>query len=147
MANTSSIERLGGEVDRLVAELNRMEEEELQSQLSAKRHYMIDENENDVNNPHHEHVQATTTLGSEEVVEEIINKPSLEDPLEEGFAQFKFDLDHDMVSEQAEALLDFTPEIRLENGETTEISSPDTSSSATKEEEKEEYLESIEHLE
>jgi hypothetical protein len=147
MANTSSIERLGGEVDRLVAELNRMEEEELQSQLSAKRHYMIDENENDVNNPHHEHVQATTTLGSEEVVEEIINKPSLEDPLEEGFAQFKFDLDHDMVSEQAEALLDFTPEIRLENGETTEISSPDTSSSATKEEEKEEPLESIEHLE
>jgi hypothetical protein len=147
MANTSSIERLEGEVDRLVAELNRMEEEELQSQLRAERHYMIDENENDVSNPHHEHVQATTTLGSEEVVEEIVNKPSLKDPLEEGFAQFEFDLDLDMISEKAEALLDFTTEIRPENGETTEISSPETSSSAAKEEEKEEHLESIEHLE
>jgi hypothetical protein len=147
MANTSSIERLEGELDRLVAELNRMEEEELQSQLRAERHYMIDENENDMSNPYHEHVQATTTLGSEEVVEEIVNKPSLKDPLEESFAQFEFDLDLDMISVQAEALLASTPEIRPENGETTEISSLDTSSSATKEEEKDEHLESVEHLE
>jgi hypothetical protein len=47
---------------------------------------MIDED--DSSNPYHEHVQATTTLGSEEVVKEIINEPSLEDPLEETFAQF-----------------------------------------------------------
>jgi hypothetical protein len=59
-----------------------MEEEELQSQLMAERHYMIDENES--NNPHHEHVQATTTLGSEEV---IVNKPSLDDPFEDRCAQ------------------------------------------------------------
>jgi hypothetical protein len=79
------------------------------------RHYMIDED--DSSNPHHEHVQATTTLGSEEVVEEIVNEPSLEDPLEESFAHLKFDLDLDMIHEQAEDLLDST-----ENGKTTEIS-------------------------
>jgi hypothetical protein len=140
-----AIERLGGQFDRLVSELNRMEEEEFQSQLMVERHYMADENES--SNLHHKHVQATTTLRSEEVVEEIVNKPSLEDPLEESFAQFEFDLDLDMISEQAKALLDSTPEVRPENGETTEISSPDTSSSAAKEEEKEEHLESVEHLE
>jgi hypothetical protein len=111
----------------------------------AERHYMIDEN--DKSNPHHEHAHATTRLGSEEVVEEIVNEPSLKDHLEESCTQFEFDLDLDMVSEQAEALLDSTPEIRPENGETIEILSSDTSSSATKEEEKEEHLESIEHLE
>jgi hypothetical protein len=51
-----------------------------------------------------------------------------------------------MVSEQVEALLDSTPEIRHENGETTEILSIDTSLSAAKEEEKEKHLECIEHL-
>jgi hypothetical protein len=51
-----------------------------------------------------------------------------------------------LVPEQDEALLDSTPEIRPENGETTEISFPTTSSSTT-EEEKGEHLESVEHLE
>jgi hypothetical protein len=37
------------------------------------------------------------------------NKPSLEDPLEERFAQFEFDLNLDMIREQAQALLDPTP--------------------------------------
>jgi hypothetical protein len=41
-----------------------------------------------------------------------------------------------MIPKQAEALLDSTPEIRLENGETTEISFSNTSSSAAEEEEK-----------
>jgi hypothetical protein len=100
---------------------------------------MIDKD--DSSNPHHEHVQAMTTLGSEEVVEDIVNKPSQEDPLEESFPQFEFDLDLDMISEQAKTLLDSTPEIQLENGETTEISFPSTSSSAAKEEEKDEHLE------
>jgi hypothetical protein len=36
--------------------------------------------------PYHEHVQATTTFESEEVVEEIFCEQSLEDPLEESFA-------------------------------------------------------------
>jgi hypothetical protein len=122
MANTSAIESLKGQLDRLVAKLNRMQEEELQSQLVVERHYMIDED--DSTNPHHEHVQATTTLGSEEVVEEIVNEPSLEDHLEESFAHLEFDLDLDMIHEQA-----------------------NTSSSAVEEEEKDEHLESFEHLE
>jgi hypothetical protein len=44
-------------------------------------------------------------------------EPSLEDPLEESFAQFEFDLDLDVVHEQVKALLDPTPEMRTENGE------------------------------
>jgi hypothetical protein len=43
--------------------------------------------------------------------------------------------------------LDSTPEIRPESGDTTEISFPNTSSSAAKKEEKGEHLEYIEHLE
>jgi uncharacterized coiled-coil protein SlyX len=78
MANTSAIQRLEGQLNHLVAELNRMEEEELQDQLMANGHYMIDED--DSNNLHYEHVQATTTLGSEVVFEKIVNEPSLEDP-------------------------------------------------------------------
>ena len=44
-------------------------------------------------------------------------EPSLDDPLEESIAQFEFDLDLDMVHEQAKALLDPTPEMWTENGE------------------------------
>jgi hypothetical protein len=84
-----------------------MEEEEFQSQLMVERHYMIDDD--DSNNPHYEYVQATTTLRSEEVVEEILNEPSLEDPLEESFTQFEFDMDLDRIPVQSEALLDSTP--------------------------------------
>jgi hypothetical protein len=137
-----AIKRYEGQFDYLVPEFKRIEEDELQSQLIAERHCMIDEDES--SNPHHEHVQATTTLESEDVVEEIANEPSLEDPLKESCAQFEFDLDLDMLCEQAE-VLDSTLKIRLENGETTEISFP--SSSAVEEEEKNEHLESVEHLE
>jgi hypothetical protein len=139
------IAKLEGQFDYLVAKLNRMEEEELQSQLMARWHYTIDEDEDESSNPHHEHAQATTTLESEDVVKEIVNEPSLEDPLEESCAQFEFDLDLDMLCEQAEALLDSTPEIRPKNWETTEISFP--SSLAADEEEKKEHLESVKHLE
>jgi hypothetical protein len=52
-----------------------------------------------------------------------------------------------LVLEQDEALLDSTPEIQPKNGEPTEISFPNTSSSAAEEEEKGEHLESVEHLE
>jgi hypothetical protein len=65
----------------------------------------------------------------------------LEDSLEECFAQSKCDLDldkfleqaktsnepsledplRDMICEQVEALLDSTPKMQIENGETTEI--------------------------
>jgi hypothetical protein len=42
--------------------------------------------------------------------------------------------------------LDFTPEIRPETGETTEMSFPNTSFLTSEEEEKDEHLESVEHL-
>jgi len=143
MANTSAIERLGRQLYHLVAELNKMEEEELRGQLMAEGHYITDED--DSNNPHYEHVQATTTLGSEVVFETIVNEPNLNDPFEESCVQFEFDLD--LVLEQDKALLDSTPEIRPENGETTEISFPNTYSSVAEEEEKGEHLEFVEHLE
>jgi hypothetical protein len=92
-----------------------------------------------------EHVQATTILASEVVFKEIVNEPSMDDHFEESCAQIEFDFD--LVPEQDEALLDSTPEIWLENGETTEILFLDTSSSAAEEEEKGEHLESVEHLE
>jgi hypothetical protein len=82
------------------------------------------------------------------------NEPSLEDPLGECLAKFEFNLDFDMIREQAEALLNTTPMMRIENGETTKISSPKSSSSAAKplivdsyeEEGKEEQVEHIEPL-
>ena len=55
----------------------------------------------------------------------------LADALEESFAQFEFDLDLDMIHEQAKAVLDPTPKIQTENGE----------------EVKEEYLEQVKRQE
>jgi hypothetical protein len=154
VANTEAIARLEGQFGHLVAEFNRIEENELQSQEMAKGQYMIDEC--CPSNPHHEHVQATTILGSEEIVDDTIselsleepkvecftqggddlnldkfleqartcNEPSLEDPLEKSFAQFEFDLDLNMLYEQAQALLDPTLGLRTEKGEITETSFP-----------------------
>jgi hypothetical protein len=115
VANTEAVARLEGQFGHLVAEFNRIEEEEFQSPEMARGQYMIDED--CPSDPHHEHVQATTIFESEEVVEEIFCEPSLEDPSEESFAQDEFDLDFDMVHEQAKALLDPTPKMRTENGE------------------------------
>jgi hypothetical protein len=115
VTNTEAVARLEGRFGHLVAEFNKIEEEEFQSPEMARRQYMIDED--CPSNPHHEHVQATTTFESEEVVEEIFCEPSLEDPLEESFTQDEFDLDFDMVHEQAKALLDPTSKMRTENGE------------------------------
>jgi hypothetical protein len=64
VANTEAVVGLEGQFRHLVAEFNRIEEEELQSQEMAIGQYMIDED--CPNDPHHEHVQATTTLISEE---------------------------------------------------------------------------------
>ena len=36
----------------------------------------------------------------------MFKEPSLKNPLEESFAQFEFDLDLDMIHEQAKPLLD-----------------------------------------
>ena len=98
MANIEAIARLEGELGHVVGEFNRIEEEELQSQDITKGQYMIDENGS--NNSHHEHVQATT-FGSEEVVKETLNGPSLEDPLEACLAQIGDNLDLDKLPEQA----------------------------------------------
>jgi len=143
MENTQAIARIEGQMEYLVAEVTKIEEEEFHSQLMATGYYMIDDD--DFNISYHEHAQATATLGSEVVFEEIFNEPSLEDPFEESDAQIEFNLD--LVPEQEEALLDSTLETRPENGETTEISFPNTSSSAAEFEEKGEHLESVEHLE
>jgi uncharacterized coiled-coil protein SlyX len=63
VANTEAVARLEGQLGHLVAELNRIKEEELQSQEMARGQYMIDED--CPSDPHHEHVQATTTFESE----------------------------------------------------------------------------------
>jgi hypothetical protein len=97
VANTETVARLEGQFGHLVSKFNRIEEEEFQSQEMARGQYMIDED--CPSDPHHEHVQVTTTFESEEVVEEIFCEPSLEDPLEKSFAQFEFDLDIDMIHE------------------------------------------------
>jgi hypothetical protein len=77
MANTRDIQgihqamsRLEGQVGHLVVELNIIEEEELQSQLMTERHYMIDEDDSE--NSYYEHAQVTTTLESNEIVDNNI---------------------------------------------------------------------------
>jgi hypothetical protein len=99
IANTEAIARLEGQLGHLVVEFNIIEEEELQSQDMAREQYMIDED--DISNPHHEHVQATTTRGSEEIVDETVSELSLEDPEVECFTQDGNDLDLDKFLEQA----------------------------------------------
>jgi hypothetical protein len=94
VANTEVIARLEGQFGHLVAEFNRIEEEEFQSQEMARGQYMIDE---DQGNPHHEHVQATTTRGSEEIADEVVSEFSLEDPKMECFTQDDCDLDLDRL--------------------------------------------------
>jgi hypothetical protein len=74
--------------------------------------------------------QATTIIVREEIVEENVNEPSLRDPLGECIAQFECDLDLEKLLEQAGAFLDSTHKMQIENGETTEISSPKPSSPA-----------------
>jgi hypothetical protein len=92
-------------------------------------HYMTDVNKSALEN-----AQTTTILVNEEIGDEIASEcslkdpefleqavrfrePSLEDPLEESFAQFEFDLELDVVHEQVKALLDPALEMRTENGE------------------------------
>ena len=117
--------------------------------------YMIVEDAS--SNSYHEHVQATTTPGNEEIVEEIFCEPSLEDPLEEHFDQFGGGLDLEGFLGQAkifnEQSLEYpTLEVQTEKGETTKISFPNSYSLPAKpfildnheEEEKEEQVEKIE---
>jgi hypothetical protein len=67
LENTRAIARIEGQLEYLAAEVTRIKEEELQGQVMAEGHYMIDED--DFNNLHQEHVQATATFESEEIVD------------------------------------------------------------------------------
>jgi hypothetical protein len=58
----------------------------------------------------------------EEILDEVIEESSIEDPLEACLAQFGEDLDLDKLMEQAEALLETTP---LESKEKKETPVPD----------------------
>jgi len=69
MENTQAIARIEGQMEYLVAEVTRIEEEELQNQLMAQGHYMIDED--DASHSDHEHVPAITIVESEETVDSI----------------------------------------------------------------------------
>jgi len=60
--------KMEGQIDYLVAELNKIEEEELQGQLMAQGHYMIDEQ--NASHSCHEHVLDTTIVKSEEIVDD-----------------------------------------------------------------------------
>jgi hypothetical protein len=62
-----SVARIEGQIGHLVTELNRIEEEELQSQLMIERHYMSDEDDSE--NFYHEYAQVTTTLDEDEIVD------------------------------------------------------------------------------
>ncbi|XP_062155200.1 uncharacterized protein LOC133863258 [Alnus glutinosa] len=66
----------------------------------------------------------------EEIVEEIVNKPIVEDQLGTCLTTFGGDMDLETLLEQADTLLDSTPETETDNGGTTETSSPDPSPSA-----------------
>jgi hypothetical protein len=78
MENTQAITRIEGQLEYLVVEVTRIEEEELQSQLMAG-HYMIDED--DASHSCHEHVPTITMFENEEIVdrnEEKENEEHLE---------------------------------------------------------------------
>ena len=90
MANTKAIARLEGQLDHLVTEFNKIEEDELQSQQIVRGQHMIDEDAS--SNSYHKHVQATSTRGSKEIFDETISELSLEDPEVECFTQDGDDL-------------------------------------------------------
>jgi hypothetical protein len=88
--------------------LNIIEAEELQSQEMAREQHMIDED--DISNPHHKHVQATTTRGSEKIVDETVSELSLEDLEVECFTQDGDDLNLYKLLRQAGILCELNIE-------------------------------------
>jgi hypothetical protein len=67
MENTQAITRIEGQLEYLVAEVTRIEEEEFRSQLMAEGHYMIDED--DASYSCHEHVPTITMFENKEIVD------------------------------------------------------------------------------
>jgi hypothetical protein len=74
--------------------------------------YMI--NEDSPRDPHHEHVQATTTRGSEEIVDDTVSELRLEDPKVECFTQDGDDMNLDKFLEQAKTFNEQSLEDPLE---------------------------------
>ena len=54
----------------------------------------------------------------EEIIDEVIEESSIEDPLEACLAQFSEDLDLEKLMEQVDALLEFAPLVSKEKEET-----------------------------
>jgi hypothetical protein len=54
----------------------------------------------------------------EEIIDEVIEESSIEDPLEACLAQFEEDLDLEKLMEQVDALLETTPLVSSEKEET-----------------------------
>jgi hypothetical protein len=78
----------------------------------ARGQCMVDED--DTSNSYHEHVQATTTLANEEIIKNIVKKPSLEDLLGECFDKFGGDLDLDKLLKHVDTYNELSLEDPLE---------------------------------
>jgi hypothetical protein len=60
----------------------------------------------------------------EDIMEEVVEESSMEDPLEACFAQFGKDLDLDKLLEQAYAMLETTPVVSSEKEKTIASNPP-----------------------
>jgi hypothetical protein len=60
----------------------------------------------------------------EEIMEEVVEESSIEDPLEACFAQFREDLDLDKLIEQVDAILESAPLVISEKEETVVLDPP-----------------------
>ncbi|XP_059441924.1 uncharacterized protein LOC132174256 [Corylus avellana] len=84
----------------------------------------------DISKQPFEYEEVRSTCLIEEIVEKTVNEPDIEDPLGECLIALGSDMALDTLLEQADALLDSTPEIKTETTEITLTSSPDPSSLA-----------------
>jgi hypothetical protein len=78
MENTQAIAGIEGQLENLVPEVTRIEEEEFRSQLMAEGNYMIDED--DASHSCHEHFPTITMFENEEIVDS--NEKEKEEHLE-----------------------------------------------------------------
>jgi preprotein translocase subunit SecA len=68
--------------------------------------------------------QMTQVCWIEEIIDEVIEESSIEDPLEACLAQFSEYLDLEKLMEQADALLEIAPLVSEEKEETAVLDSP-----------------------
>jgi hypothetical protein len=84
----------------------------------------------DISRQPFDYERARSAYAIEEIVEKTVNEPIVEDQLGTCLTTFGGDMDLETLLEQADTLLDLTPETETDIGETTETSSPDPSPSA-----------------